>query len=83
MIKNYELKTDKMEVSCMHDTSTRTVDIIVRSVYYLEERCVFKVNNIRILNVDEVIHNDNEWYRIIIRALNKEVLIDQYGDITI
>lgn len=29
------------------------------------------------------IKNENEWYRIIIRTLNKEVLIDQEGDITI
>lgn len=84
MINLYEIKTNKTEVSCMHDTSTRTVDIIVRSVYYyVGERCVFKANNIHIPNVDEVIHNENEWYRIIIRTLNKEVLIDQEGDITI
>lgn len=84
MINLYEIKTDKIEVSCMHDTSTRTVDIIIRSVYYyVGERCVLNAINIHIPNVDEVINKDNEWYRIIIRALNKEVLIDQEGDITI
>lgn len=84
MINLYEIKTDKIEVSCMHDTSTRTVDIIIRSVYYyLDERCVFNANNIHIPNVDEVIYNENEWYKIIIRALNKEILIQQDGDINI
>ena len=84
MINLYEIKTDKIEVSCMHDTSTRTVDIINRSVYYyLDERCVFTANTVHINNVDEVIYNTDEWYRIIIRTLNKEVLIDQEGDITI
>ena len=34
MINLYEIKTDKIEVSCIHDTSTRTVDIINRAVYY-------------------------------------------------
>ena len=84
MINLYEIKTDKIEVSCMHDTSTRTVDIIISSVYYyVGKRCVLKTINIHIPNVNEVINKDNEWYRIIIRALNKEVLIDQEGDITI
>lgn len=84
MINLYEIKSIKAEVSCMHDTSTRTVDIINRSVYYyLDEKCVFTANTIHINNVDEVIFKDNEWYKIIIRALNKEVLINQDGDVTI
>lgn len=84
MINLYEIKTDKIEVSCIHDTSTRTVDIINRAVYYyVGERCVFESTKMHIPNVDEVTYNENKWYRIIIRTLNKEVLIDQDGDITI
>ena len=34
MTNLYEIKTNKIEVSCVHDTSTRTVDIQTYSIYY-------------------------------------------------
>lgn len=44
MTNLYEIKTNKIEVSCTHDTSTRTVDIQTYSIYYYAyEKNVFKV----------------------------------------
>lgn len=82
MINLHEIKTNKIEVSCIHDMSLRTVDILTYSIYYyVGEKCVFRGVNIHIDNVDEVIYDDNEWDRIVIKALNKEVIINEEGHI--
>jgi hypothetical protein len=83
MLNLYEIKTNKVEVSCTYDTSTRTVDILTYNIcYYVDEpKRVFKGINLYIDNVDEVKYYEDEWDRIVIKALNKEVIINEDGDI--
>lgn len=82
MTNLYEIKTNKIEVSCMHDTSTRTVDIQTYSIYYYAyEKNVFKGVNLHIDNVDDVKYYEDYYdiNKIVIKALNKEIIIDERG----
>ena len=83
MLNLYEIKTNKIEVSCTHDTSTRTVDILTYSIcYYVgEPKRVFKSVELHIDNVDEVKYYEDYYdiNRIVIKALNKEIIIDERG----
>ena len=78
MLTLYEIKTNKLEVSCTHDTSTRTVDILTYSIcYYVDEpKRVFKGVELHIDNVDDVKYYEDYYdiNRIVIKHLIKRLL---------
>ena len=67
----------------MHDTSTRTVDILTYIIccYVDEPTRVFKGIELHIDNVDEVKYYEDAFNinRIVIKALNKEIIINEVG----
>lgn len=77
------MRLKQIEVSCTHDTSTRTVNILTYSIcYYVgKPKRVFKGIELHIDNVDEVKYYEDYYdiNRIVIKALNKEIIIDERG----
>lgn len=83
MDKNYGIKTDSVEVLCMHDTTLKRVTITNKGVcYYKNKRVPIIANIVTITDVKEVLYNEVSYDVIrIITTDNRVITISRYGDI--